>query len=201
LYVTPPFIKKARYLEKSHAAGKLRFHGELRKLSDAKNFARHLAPLRRSKWVVYARPLFGGPEKVLDYLGSRHAPGCHLNHRLKELKQGQVTFTYKDYQHGSQQKEMALRPMNSCGASCCMSFQTASSASAITGFLAIATVPRTWPLPGIVGHAGADPATAWRLPRALPTTQWSRSVALPTMQEWPHGANRLPVGSRPCSQV
>ena len=97
-----------RYLKKSHAAGKLRFHGELRTLSDAKNFARHLAPLRHSKWVVYAKPPFGGPERVLDYLGRYTHRVAISNHRLKELKQGQVTFTYKDYQHGSQQKEMAL---------------------------------------------------------------------------------------------
>src|ERR1700732_2208151 len=93
----------------------------------------HLAPLRHSKWVVYAKPPFGGPERVLDYLGRYTHRVAISNHRLKELKHGQVTFAYKDYQHQGQQKEMTLPGMNSYGAFCCMSFQTASSASAITG--------------------------------------------------------------------
>ena len=97
-----------RYLQKSFAAGKLRFHGQLRKLSDPKNFARHLAPLRHRKWVVYAKPPFGGPERVLDYLSRYTHRVAISNHRLKELKQGQVTFAYKDYQHEGQQKEMTL---------------------------------------------------------------------------------------------
>ena len=97
-----------RYLEESYAAGKLRFYGELHQLSDPKNFARHLAPLRDSKWVVYAQPPFGGPERVLDYLGRYTHRVAISNHRLKELKQGHVTFTYKDYKHEHRQKVMTL---------------------------------------------------------------------------------------------
>src|SRR6266545_3714201 len=58
-----------RYLEQAYAAGKLQFHGELEPLSDPQSFARYLAPLRDMEWVVYAKPPFGGPERVLDYLG------------------------------------------------------------------------------------------------------------------------------------
>src|SRR5260370_25084401 len=46
--------------------------------------------------------------KGLDYLG-RYTPGVAIpNHGLKERKQGQVTFAYKDYEHQAQQKEMTL---------------------------------------------------------------------------------------------
>jgi hypothetical protein len=62
-----------RYLERAYAAGKLRFHGDLEQLSDAKEFARYLAALAEIEWVVYAKPPFGGPERVLDYLG-RYTP-------------------------------------------------------------------------------------------------------------------------------
>src|SRR6266487_3938667 len=41
-----------RYLEQAYTAGKLRFHGQLQHLSDPTSFARYLAPLRKSKWVV-----------------------------------------------------------------------------------------------------------------------------------------------------
>src|SRR5260370_12113137 len=46
--------------------------------------------------------------KGLDYLGRYTHRVAISNHRLKELKQGQVTFAYKDYQHQGQQKEMTL---------------------------------------------------------------------------------------------
>jgi hypothetical protein len=36
-------------------------------LSDRRAYLRHLAPLRKKKWVVYAKPPFAGPEAVLAY--------------------------------------------------------------------------------------------------------------------------------------
>ena len=97
-----------RYLEEAYAAGKLQFHGDLEQLADAKNFARYLAPLARMEWVVYAKPPFGGPERVLDYLGRYTHRIAISNNRLIELKDGEVTFTYKDYKHAQRQKVMTL---------------------------------------------------------------------------------------------
>jgi hypothetical protein len=97
-----------RYLEQSYAAGKLQFHGELEQLADAKNFARYLAPLAEMEWVVYAKPPFGGPERVLDYLGRYTHRIAISNNRLIELKDGKVTFAYKDYKHEQRQKVMTL---------------------------------------------------------------------------------------------
>ena len=97
-----------RYLEQAYAAGKLQFHGNLEPLSDPTNFARYLAPLRKMKWVVYAKAPFGGPERVLDYLGRYTHRVAISNNRLLDMKDGQVTFTYKDYKHEQQQKEMIL---------------------------------------------------------------------------------------------
>jgi hypothetical protein len=97
-----------RYLEQAYATGKLHFHGALQRLSAPQEFERFLAPLRRKKWVVYSKPPFGGPERVLDYLGRYTHRVAISNNRLKELKDGQVTFTYKDYKHGHQQKLMTL---------------------------------------------------------------------------------------------
>jgi hypothetical protein len=55
-------------LTELHRAGQLAFFGDLAGLSDGKSFATWLAPFRKSKWVVYAKPPFGGPEAVLAYL-------------------------------------------------------------------------------------------------------------------------------------
>ena len=79
-----------QYLEQVYAAGKLRFHGELRALSQPQAFAHHLALLRKTEWVIYSKPPFGGPEKVLDYLGCYTHRVAISNNRLKELKDGQV---------------------------------------------------------------------------------------------------------------
>jgi hypothetical protein len=97
-----------RYLEQAHAAGKLQFHGDLDPLSNSQSFARYLAPLREMEWVVYAKPPFGGPERVLDYLGRYTHRVAISNHRLIELKDGKVTFAYKDYKHEQRQKVMTL---------------------------------------------------------------------------------------------
>jgi predicted Zn-ribbon and HTH transcriptional regulator len=97
-----------RYLEQAYAAGKLQFHGDLEQLADAQNFARYLAPLAEMEWVVYAKPPFGGPERVLDYLGRYTHRIAISNNRLIELKDGNVTFAYKDYKHEQRQKVMTL---------------------------------------------------------------------------------------------
>jgi len=97
-----------RYLEQAFAAGKLQFHGDLEQLADAQNFAGYLAPLAEMEWVVYAKPPFGGPERVLDYLGRYTHRIAISNNRLIELKDGKVTFAYKDYKHEQRQKVMTL---------------------------------------------------------------------------------------------
>jgi len=84
------------------------FHGQLQYLSDPTSFARYLAPLRKTKWVVYAKPPFGGPEKALDYLGRYTHRVAISNHRLRQLQYGRVTFAYKDYKDQQPQKLMTL---------------------------------------------------------------------------------------------
>jgi len=97
-----------RYLKQAYAAGKLQFHGEFERLSDPSNFARYLAPLGKIKWVVYAKAPFGGPERVLDYLGRYTHRVAISNNRLLDMQAGQVTFSYKDYKHEQEKKVMSL---------------------------------------------------------------------------------------------
>ncbi len=97
-----------RYLQQAYAAGQLQFHGELLGLSDPKRFARYVAPLRDREWVVYAKKPFGGPDRVLDYLGRYTHRVAISNNRLEELKDGQVRFAYKDYKHEQRRKAMTI---------------------------------------------------------------------------------------------
>ena len=88
---------------------KLQFFCALAGLQDADAFANYLAPVARSEWIVYSKPPFGGPERVLEYLGRYTHRVAISNSRLVEFAHGQVAFKWKDYRHESQQKVMRLQ--------------------------------------------------------------------------------------------
>ena len=96
------------YLQKAFAAGKLQFYGSLQQLNDPKMFDLFLKRSRKSNWVVYAKPPFGSPEQVLDYLGRYTHRIAISNHRLVCLIDDKVTFHWRDYKHGNKQKLMTL---------------------------------------------------------------------------------------------
>ncbi len=91
-------------------AGQLTFFGELAYLAQADAFAKWLVPLRKSEWVVYAKPPFGGPEAVLAYLSRYTHRVAISNHRLVSADTNTVAFRWKDYRikHGDRQKVMRL---------------------------------------------------------------------------------------------
>lgn len=95
-------------LAAAHRARKLAFFGDLAALDDADRFASHLAPLRHTEWIVYAKRPFAGPEQVLSYL-SRYTHRIALsNRRLVALDDHSVSFTWRDYRHGAAVKRMRL---------------------------------------------------------------------------------------------
>ena len=69
---------------------------------------RSCAPLFRHDWVVYAKRPFGGPEHVLQYLARYTHRVAISNHRIVNVADGQVTFRWKDYAHGSVQRTMTV---------------------------------------------------------------------------------------------
>jgi hypothetical protein len=82
--------------------------GRLSQLEQKDRVAKLLAELGRMEWVVYAKPPFGGPERVLKYLARYTFRVAISNHRLLELSAGQVTFSYKDYAAGNVTRTMTL---------------------------------------------------------------------------------------------
>lgn len=93
-----------------HSAGGLAFFGDLVNLADPASFTTWLAPFRKSEWVVYAKPPFGGPEAVLAYLSRYTHRVAISNNRLVSAEAGTVAFRWKDYRikHGDRQKVMQL---------------------------------------------------------------------------------------------
>jgi hypothetical protein len=95
-------------LRNAFDAGKLCFFTTLEFLRDSREFARYLEPVSKSKWVVYAKRPFAGPEQVLDYVGRYTHRIAISNNRLLDIEAGQVSFRYKDYRSQGQQKTMTL---------------------------------------------------------------------------------------------
>jgi len=80
-----------------HEAGKLKFFGEHAHLADGKAFATFVAPLKRTRWFVYAKRPFAGPKAVLAYLSRYTHRVAISNRRLIAADATSVTFKVKDY--------------------------------------------------------------------------------------------------------
>ena len=95
-------------LEQAFDAGQLHFFSALEQLRDRIAFRSLLGRVRSRKWVVYAKKPFAGPQQVLDYVGRYTHRVAISNNRILNIEDGQVTFRYKDYRDGGQQKTMPL---------------------------------------------------------------------------------------------
>ena len=95
-------------LQQAFDAGELHFFNSLEALQERLAFAKYLACVKKAEWVVYAKAPFGGPQQVLAYLGRYTHRVAISNNRLLELREGAVTFAWKDYRHESKNKTMRL---------------------------------------------------------------------------------------------
>jgi putative transposase/transposase-like zinc-binding protein len=96
----------------AHDAGRLQFFGDHAHLADKTAFKAYLAPLHRTKWFVYSKRPFGGPEQVLAYLSRYTHRVAISNSRLIAADATGVTFRYKDYRikRPGRYKSMMLKP-------------------------------------------------------------------------------------------
>jgi hypothetical protein len=102
---------RRRFLEglrQAFARNELVFPGRLAVLAATAPFAELLSRLAAKEWVVYSQPPFGGPDKVLEYLSRYTHRVAISNHRLLDIADGQVTFTYRDRRDGNRCKELTV---------------------------------------------------------------------------------------------
>jgi hypothetical protein len=80
------------------------------KLKIPVNRTRWLSLLYTKRWVLYAKRPFGGPQQVLRYLANYTHRVALSNRRIIAFDEQHqsVTFTYRDYRHGSQLKDLTL---------------------------------------------------------------------------------------------
>jgi len=96
------------YLRQAFDAGDLQFFSSLEPLRERNAFLRHIAPIRKKDWVVYAKPPFAGPEEVLKYVARYTHRVAISNNRLIDINDGKVQFRWKDYREGNRHKTMTL---------------------------------------------------------------------------------------------
>ncbi|MCB0066734.1 MAG: IS91 family transposase [Caldilineaceae bacterium] len=89
-------------------AERLRLPGKLAPLADPHRLAAWLRPLYAKSWVVYSKPPFGGPRQVLKYLARYTHRVAISSSRLLELREGRVSFLYKDYADDHRARTMTL---------------------------------------------------------------------------------------------
>ncbi len=88
--------------------GELEFFGKAESTGSKKGFRALVRKLWQKEWVVYSKAPFGGPEAVLEYIGRYTHRVAISNNRIVSLKDGKVTFTYRDRQDNNELKEMTL---------------------------------------------------------------------------------------------
>ena len=104
--------KMLAMLKAAHDAGRLQFFGPHADLADKAAFKAFLEPLYDTKWHVYAKRPFAGPEAVLAYLARYTHRVAISNSRLIAADEKGVTFKYKDYriEGPGRYKTMTLAP-------------------------------------------------------------------------------------------
>ena len=86
----------------------LGFFDDLAMLAEPGMFAERVRALRRSPFVVYAKPPFGGPERVLAYLARYTHRTAIANSRLVAVDDEEVAFSNRDYCRGGRFRVMRL---------------------------------------------------------------------------------------------
>src|SRR6266478_4991933 len=94
------------------AHDRLQFFGDHAHLAGKAAFKAYLAPLHRTKWFVYSKRPFAGPEQVLAYLSRYTHRVAISNSRLIAADATGITFSYKDYriEGPGRYKTMTLKP-------------------------------------------------------------------------------------------
>lgn len=101
------FISKLR---QAYEQQQLVLPSQLTDTLSASDFDTLLDELMKVDWVVYAKPPFASPEKLLNYLGRYTHKIAISNYRILSVDEKTVTFTWRDYADNNQEKIMQLAP-------------------------------------------------------------------------------------------
>ena len=97
-----------RKLENAYKQNKLKFYGRSSEFEAQKEFLQLVETVKNKSWITYSKQPFGGPEQVLEYLGRYTHRVAITNNRLTSLKDGNVTFTYRDRSDENKSKDLTV---------------------------------------------------------------------------------------------
>jgi len=105
--------KFVKLLKKAYEDGKLVFPGELKDIEKPQAFQRFCNEVGRQEWYNYTKKPFSGAERVVQYISRYTHRVAISNHRLLDIANDKVTFSYKDYKDKDEKgipktKEMTL---------------------------------------------------------------------------------------------
>jgi hypothetical protein len=114
LFPVKAMSKRMRYLfskmlQEAYDKGKLVFPEEYSELREPEKFREYLNKAAWENWINYVKKPFAGPEQVVKYIGRYTHRVAISNHRIKNISNGTVTFTYKDYNDENKTKIMTLK--------------------------------------------------------------------------------------------
>lgn len=102
---------RKRYLHKTETAfrnNKLIFPGKTSIHETRDGFMQLIQSLSKTTWIAYAKRPFAGPEQVLEYLGRYTHRVAISNNRIKNIDNGNISFTYRDRSKNNNLKKMTL---------------------------------------------------------------------------------------------
>ena len=85
------------------------FPDRIRHLKPPGDFERFRSQLYHQKWVVYCKPPFDGAQGALQYLGRYTHRIAISNNRILNIRNGDVSFLWRDYADQNRQKIMTLK--------------------------------------------------------------------------------------------
>lgn len=98
-----------RRLEALHRRGTLRVDGDrAAALADPAAWDALIQRLWLSTWIVYPKATARNPEQALDYLGRYTHRVAISDHRILTVKDGHVTFAWRDRADGNSEKPMTI---------------------------------------------------------------------------------------------
>ncbi|MFC1852692.1 transposase, partial [candidate division CSSED10-310 bacterium] len=89
------------FFKQAYEQNRLHFVGKTEALTTDKAFQNLLKSLWQKDWVVYCKPPLDNPKLVLQYLSRYVHRVAITNHRIVNVSNGNVTFTYKDRQNNT----------------------------------------------------------------------------------------------------
>jgi len=96
-------------LKKCFKSGALVFPDRINHLKPPQDFERFRSQLYHKQWVVYCKPPFDGVKGVLQYLGRYTHRVAISNNRLLTIRNGDVSFLWRNYADQNRQKIMTLK--------------------------------------------------------------------------------------------